>query len=353
MKKIFAFLLTILLLNSATGQNFTLNCRDTTEHKTKIVMVPTPVPYDSTYQKCDTVLNIPQSELFGFYVAYDAFTLGDPVSEGGFLMKMQRMGVNMLNLYQRDKLYSSSNRDKIAAFVAKAKTQFGMKLITIDVRLTVNGEYEAWEAYYQKYGGTISMIEPLAEFEPYRLAGNGWYNDVYLPTYAAKYAHMFMMLQKMDALTKRYGAVMNWYEGWIGKGYSNPQAAVDSMVLHCGRIFVSNYVSMSRYLADIWDSSMIKRIDQGGSDYGGIAKACAKLKKPVILIEIGDIEPQFTQLFYSCPKTSTKLCNPFFGSTWDATKARFNSVSSPLVKQWVNLGGKTVFYTKLLPATGN
>lgn len=296
------------------------------------------VTHDSTFKV--PVLVTPTDELFGFYVAYDAFVLGDLVSEGGFLMKMQREGVNMLNWYARAKLYSSSDRDKVAKFVAKAKTNFGIKLVTIDVRLTNSQEYPGWVAYYAKYGNTISMIEPLTEFEPYRLNDKGVY----------PYADMFVLLQKMDALTKQYGVVLNWYEGWIGKGYSNPQAAVDSMVLHCGRIFVSNYVSMSRYLNDVWDSSMQKRLDQGGSDYGGITKACAKLRKPIIVIEIGDLEPEFTKDFYSCPVSSTKKCKPYFGTTWDATKARYNTVSSPLVKQWITLGGKTIFYTSLIPA---
>lgn len=286
-------------------------------------------------------VNVPTSDLLGFYVAYDAFVLGDQLSENSFLLRMKLLGVNMLNYYARAKLYSASDRDKIAAWVKKAKEQYGMVLITIDAR-TDPREYPAWVAYYAKYGNTISMIEPLTEYEPYRLNSAGIY----------PYADMFTLLQKMDALTKLYGGKVNWYEGWIGLNYSNPQAAVDSMVLHCGRIFVSNYVSMSRYASSVWDGSMTNRIGYGASTYGGITTACKKLNKPIDIVEIQSIESIFTLLLYSCPASTTKKCKPFFGQTFETTKAKYNLVSSAETLQWTNLVGKTIFYTTLLSQTG-
>lgn len=340
---VFICLLIASLFGSGRVHGQTVTCKDTTIHKVKEVtsIVVTQVPYDSTYQKCDTIILPPVTELKGFYVAYDAFTLGSATSENAFLLRMKNMGVNMLNYYARAKLYSSSDRDKIAAWVKKAKEQYGMVLITIDCR-TDSREYPAWLAYYQKYAGTTSMIEPLTEFEPYRLDASGVY----------PYPAMFTLLQKFDALTKQYGAVLNWYEGWIGKYYSNPQGAVDSMVLHCGRIFVSNYVSMSRYNSSVWDGSMINRVGYGATDYGGITVSCKKFKKVIGIVEIQSIEPEFLQLYYSCPISTTKKCKPFFGTTWETTKTKYNQVSSSETLQYTDLIGKTIFYTTLLPATG-
>ncbi len=300
---------------------------------------------DSSFQVCRTV-QVPdptvKPELHGFYVAYDAFTLGNQTTENAFLQRMKNLGVNMLNYYARAKLYNATDRDLLAAWVKKAKEQYGMVLITVDVRFTDSREYPGWVAYYQKYGNTVSIIEPLAEFEPYRLNSAGIY----------PYADMFVLLQKMDALTKQYGCVMNWYEGWIGQHYPDKQAPVDSMVLHCGRIFVSNYVSMSRYTVSVWDGSMTNRIDQGGTDYGGITKAAKKFNKVIGIVEIQSIEASFTQLYYTCPVSTTNKCKPFFGATFEATKAKYNSVSTMDVLKYTDLVGKTIFYTTLLPNTG-
>lgn len=331
---------TFMGCSNLKAQTVSLSCRDTTIHKSKQVTVT--VEYDSTYSICDTIIT-PSQELRGFYVAYDAFTLGNAASENAFLANMKRLNVNMFNYYARAKLYTSSDRDKLAAFVKKAKEQYGIIKVTVDVRLTNSQEYPGWVAYYQKYGNTISSINPLAEFEPYRLNDAGVY----------PYPDMFVILQKMDALTKQYGTQLDWYEGWIGKNYSKPQAAVDSMVLHCGAIFVSNYVSESRYTSSVWDGSMINRVGYGAPDYGGITQGCKNVgKKSIDLVEIQSIEPSFLMNYYSCPATSTKKCKPFFGTTWEATKAKFNQVSSAETKSLVKLIGKTIFYTTLLPATG-
>lgn len=325
------------------AQTVNLSCRDTTIHKSKQVTVT--VEYDSTYSICDTIVT-PSQELRGFYVAYDAFTLGSAASENAFLSNMKRLNVNMLNYYARAKLYSSTDRDKLAAFVKKAKEQYGIVKVTVDVRLTNSQEYPSWVAYYQKYGGTISMINPLTEIEPYNNTGTAS-----APVY--DYANFFNVLQKMDALTKQYNTQLYYYEGWVGKNYSKPQAAVDSMVLHCGAIFVSNYVSESRYNSSVWDGSMINRVGYGGADYGGITQGCKNVgKKSIDLVEIQSIEPSFLMNYYSCPATSTKKCKPFFGPTWEATKTKFNQVSSAETKSLVKLIGKTIFYTTLLPQTG-
>lgn len=340
--KLFLALSILLSCNSmpafAQATRDSIVCVDTTVKVTHVTYT------DSTYQSCRTIqVPIPGTlpELHGFYVAYDAFTLGDQTSENTFLARMQALGVNMLNYYARAKLYASTDRDKLAAFVAKAKKNYGMVLITVDVRFTDSREYPGWIAYYQKYGNTTSMIEPLAEFEPYRLNSAGIY----------PYPDMFILLQKMDALTKQYGALMNWYEGWIGQHYSDKQAPVDSMVLHCGRIFVSNYVSMSRYTSSIWDGSMTNRIDQGGTDYGGITKAAKKFNKVIGIVEIQSIEAVFLQAYYTCPASTTNKCQPFFGQTFEATKAKYNAVSTTDVLKYTDLVGKTIFYTTLLPNT--
>ena len=114
----------LLSIACAFGQDTTYRdttiCKQVIEHKTKIVLQPVTINYDSSYQACydSTMVFIKPpvtTELFGFYVAYDAFVLGDNASENAFLLRMKNLGVNMLNYYARAKLYSSSDRDKIAS----------------------------------------------------------------------------------------------------------------------------------------------------------------------------------------------------------------------------------------------
>jgi hypothetical protein len=206
------------------------------------------------------------------------------------------------------------------------------------------------------------MIEPLAEFEPYvqkYKTVNGvkvvdcQYDDVCLPTYEAKYAHLFYMLNKIDSLCKIYHSKQNWYEGWIGNNYSNPQAAVDSMVKHCDRIFVSNYVKQSDYYSmspslGAWDNRMDKRLDLIANS---VPRVRAGVPMPVVeitsleLVKWGADGGNFLGLVYACPMNTENQCHSFYGSRWDLAKSEYKK-SSALILQYTKLAGRTMFYIK-------
>lgn len=277
----------------------------------------------------------------GMYTHPNQLIIGNSGSENNYLAWAIRQGVNMLNCYARSFFYSDAARTKLAAFVAKAKS-YGILEVSVDVRLTDNRELPGITAYLQKYIGTKSMIFLLAEYEPYVLKKKDdgsvdcKYDDLTLCTYEDKYAHFFDMLGKLDTLTAKYGTFLDWYEGWVGNNYSKPQDAVDAMVKHCKRIFISNYVSQSDYNSTssslgAWDNRMDKRC-------AAIATAAKNVSKAnVDIVEIVSLEPDFLYNEYKS--------HSFYGSLYTRAQAAYNA-SAATTLQYTNLIGRTMFYSK-------
>lgn len=317
-----------------------------THDTTFTVTVTQGITHDSSYVRVDTIkIPIPvPTVLKGMYLHPDMVTIGNSTSENSYLTWCKREGVNMLNCYARAYTYTETKRTQLAAFVKKAKENYGIYEVSIDVRLTDNRELPGIKAYFAKYAGTVSMINLLAEYEPYTLNSTGQYDDLYLPTYTAKYNHFFYILKTIGPLCDQYNTSFDWYEGWIGNNYSNPQAANDSLVKYCDRVFLSNYVTTSDYYSTNtglgkWDNRMDKRCDK-------IAIGCRNMGKPFMpILEIQSLETNFLRTVYACPATSVNKCHSFYGSTYqDAINAY--QLSTPLILQYTRLIGKTIFLDK-------
>jgi len=294
------------------------------------------VYHDSTFTRIDTIkVPVPGNvTLKGMYGHPDQVNIGNATSENNFLAWCKKEGVNMINMYARAYLYDESSRTKLAAFVKKAKENYGIIEFSVDVRMTDSRELPGWKAYYAKYNGTISMIDALTEFEPYIRNSSGVYD----------YPGFFNLIRTMGALTKQYGTKLEHYEGWIGNNYSNPQAAVDSMVKYCDRIFISNYVKISDYNSTssslgAWDARMDKRC-------AAIAVGCKNMGKAKIdIVEIVSLEPVFLFSLYACPATSTNKCNSFFGSAYNKAVQYYDQSTADVLK-YTDLIGRTIFYSK-------
>src|SRR5574343_466195 len=61
------------------------------------------------------------------------------------------VNTTLINMYSRSSLYTEAGRTTLAAFVKKAKERYGIKLITVDVRMTNANELPGWKAYLAKY----------------------------------------------------------------------------------------------------------------------------------------------------------------------------------------------------------
>ncbi len=266
-------------------------------------------------------------ELFGFYTHPDYLVIGNTTSENQLLNYLKNKGGNMMNCYARNSMNTSSARSKFAAFCRKAVSSYGIKLITCDVRET--SELAWWDALYTSYPDLRTIVAPLTEKEPW-VTGD--------------YTGCFKLLRLTKAMCNRYGAKFYFYEGWMGKNYSNPQRAVDSMVYYCDGIFLSNYVSVSDYLSTAsgygkWDARIKNRLDQGSSSYGGITKAAKKFNK----LDYPIIELQSLQTSYLFNLYSTSGYNrSFYGSSWSEAKSLYNMSNADVLK-YTELRGKSLF----------
>ncbi len=274
--------------------------------------------------------NYSSPDLFGIYTHPDYLAIGNASSENAFLDYLKRKGGNMINGYVRNSMKTSSGRSQLAAFCRKAVNTYGVKLITCDIRET--SEIATWDAFYTSYPDLRSIVAPLTEKEPW---------------VTRDYSGCFTLLRLTKAMCNRYGAKFYFYEGWMGKNYSNPQSAVDSMVYYCDGIFISNYVSATDYLSTAagygkWDNRIKYRIDQGSSSYGGITKAAKKFNKlDYPLIELQSIETSYLFSVYSTSGNNRS----FYGSMYTDAKTLYN-MSSPDVLKYTELKGKSLFYQK-------
>ena len=236
----------------------------------------------------------------------------------------------MINGYARDAMKNSTERSKFAAFCRKAMSSYGVKLITCDIRET--SEIATWDAFYTSYPDLRTVVAPLTEKEPWVT------ND---------YTGCFKLLRLTKAMCNRYGAKFYFYDGWMGKHYSSPQGAVDSMVYYCDGIFLSNYVSVSDYLSTAsgygkWDTRIKNRLDQGTSSYGGITKAAKKFNKlDYPIFELQSLSSSNLQNMYSTSGHNRS----FFGSLYTEAKSLYNMSNSDVLK-YTELRGKSLYYQK-------
>ncbi len=295
--------------------------------------------------KCDTTVTVdtifkpvtPQSVsvLKGIYGHPDFVTIGNAASENKFLAYYKGEGATMINMYCRAFLATDSKRAQLAAFVKKAKEQYGIIYFTVDVR-GVN-EIPNWMAYGTKYGNTNSEIHALTEWDVH--------NDL-------RYTEFFQFLPAMAKVAKQYGFDFNFYGGWPGKNnpaFTDPikaqAAAWDSISKYTHSVFISNYIPQSDYLASggAWDGRMDKRSEW-------YASGCKRNLKVGNIVEIASLElirwganNNFLGNIFACPKTTLQLCYPFFDlvrTTSDYKKSTSNVLLN------TKLIGRTMFMIK-------
>ncbi|MBL0102400.1 MAG: hypothetical protein IPP51_00670 [Bacteroidetes bacterium] len=287
-----------------------------------------PSPSAKTASTAGNLNNVLLPELFGIYTTPSYLTIGNTTSENTFLLYLKNKGGNMVNCYARNSMATASGRTAFAAFCRKAVSSYGIKLITCDIREIT--EIATWDAFYTSYPDLRTVLAPLTEKEPW---------------VTLDYAGCFNLLRQTKAMCSRYGAKFYFYEGWMGKNYSNPQAAVDSMVYYCDGIFLSNYVTATDYLSTAagygkWDNRIKYRVDQGTTKYGGITVAAKRFNKlDFPLIELQSVEPAYLYSVYS----TTGSNRSFYGSLYTDAKTLYNLSSADVLK-YTELRGKSFFH---------
>jgi hypothetical protein len=329
MKNLIAFLLAVLCFFAAF--RLAAQTRDSIACKDSTYFIPAVTQVCTTYK----VPIITPDELLGMYSHPDYVTIGSKTSENKLLSYVKKKGGNMVNNYARSFMDTKSERALFASYCRNGRDNYGIKLMTNDIR----HDYEAvnWSAFYAEHPDLIGFVEPLTEKEPWL---------------SYDYSGCFRMLRAIYNVKLKYpGVKVNFYEGWMGKGYSNPQSAVDSMVLMCDRIFISNYVIVSQFNSSDpgygeWDNRMDVRCYNGSSSVGGITKACKKFGKVMPIVEIESLERDFLFYLYDC-RTPSATCSTFYGSVYGRVKTDYNK-SNAEVLQYTDLVGQTLFYIKYI-----
>lgn len=276
------------------------------------------LPSDTVYlpSPCDSVTP-PNQEPYtvnSMYAILDDW-IGDP---DYYLTWAKREGVNELNLYARAYLTSSSKHSTLAAFVKKAKEQYGMKKVNIDYRLT--SELPSWQAYHNKYKGTTSALDGMiTEREPY-VTGD--------------WTGFWPFLRDGSKLAKQLGIEFNVYMGHPS------QQGWDSIVYYADKVFLSLYIPMSA-----WNNS------SNGYNYvtgrwGYIANAAEKAgKTDFLVVYIISLERKVWGAYYDF-MGEWFINNPFFGETWKTVKSQYETNSTTKVKTNTELIGTCIFYGK-------
>lgn len=257
----------------------------------------------------------------GAYTHPDQLRIGDKASEDRYLAYIKGKGGNSLNLYARAYMVNPTGRKQLNDFAIKAKAQ-GITHLTVDVRRDT--EIPSWELYYQSYGVNI---EPLTEKEP-------WVD--------LDYAGTFLLLDALATLKNKYACKVNFYIGWMGSKYTNPQEAVDRMVKVSDRIYISNYVTTSDFLSTqrglgAWDNRMDKRC-------ASIAIACKTFSKKIEIVEIVSLEPEFCFDLYA----KTGKNRSFYGTMYNTNVITAYKQSTQEVLTTTSLVGRTIFYSKYM-----
>ncbi|MFN8143568.1 MAG: hypothetical protein U0073_04035 [Bacteroidia bacterium] len=311
---IFSLVYIVLFLTSCTKEDTPVVSND-----------PSALTNDESRQ---TSLALP--DLFGFITHPSYLTIGNTTSENATLSYLRNKGGNMLNCYARNSMATSTGRAQFAAFCRKAVSTYGVQFISCDIREIT--EIPNWTAFYTSYPDLRTVVSPLTEKEPWVT------ND---------YTGCFALLRQTKAMCNLFGAKFYFYEGWMGKNYSNPQAAVDSMVYYCDGVFLSNYVTVTDYLSTAagygkWDNRIKYRLDQGASTYGGITKGAKKFNKlDYPIIELQSVEPSYLFTLYAVSGSNRS----FYGTMYNDAKALYNASNSDVLK-YTELRGKSIFYQK-------
>jgi len=235
-----------------------------------------------------------------------------------YLSWAKNNGVNELNLYARAYITSSSKNATLAAFIKKAKEQYGIKKVFVDYRLT--SEIPAWQTYVNKYKGTTSNVDGMiTEREPY-VTGD--------------YAGFWPFLQQGKAFTKANNLMLAVYMG------HPTQQGWDSICYYSDRVYLSLYITMTT-----WNNST-NGYNYAAGRWGYISNSCTKFgKKDFPVIYIMSLEKtswgagnEFMGSWY--------INNPFYGSTWNILLSQYNKNATTAIKSATELVGECIFYSK-------
>lgn len=275
--------------------------------------ITTRVCRDSTY-----VIRIPIVEDYVINSMYISPIEDWIANADSYLSWAKRQGVNELNLYARAYITNSSRHSTLAAFIKKAKEQYGIKKVFVDYRLT--SEIPGWQSYVNKYKNTTSNVDGMiTEREPY-VTGD--------------YAGFWPFLQQGKAFTKANNLLFAVYMG------HPTQQGWDSICFYTDRVYLSLYITMSTWANSTNGYNFVN------GRFNFMVNSNTKFgRKDMPVIYIISLE----KLAWGASNEFMGdwfINNPFFGSTWDLLIKQYNNNASTAIKERTELGGSCIFYSK-------
>lgn len=263
--------------------------------------------------KCSTIVQPPVvTNIQSMYVVLD-----DVINDvDGFLKYCTDNNVNELNCYARTYLTTSTKRSTLSSFITKAH----LKSIKINIDYRLTSELADWETYFTTYSNTIQRPDGMVtEREPY-ITGD--------------YVGFYPFLLQGDNFAAKYNIGLYCYMG------HPTQQAWDSIIVHCDRVYLSNYISMSVYNGA---NGQYRYVSGRWQYITNSAKKFNKINYPVVYIK-------------SLEKKSWGAGNDFmgdayingifYGSIMKQGIDQYESNATAEIKQYTDLIGDCIFHYK-------
>jgi len=224
---IFVTILALLTFAFNVAGQTTISCKDTVEHKTKVVMVATTVSYDSSYQKCDTVITVNKTWRGVYQSGLSSISINE-AAKLKLISSLNRYNINAIFFYSIDgandagatdlfkRLRKSTGVNEIGATASSSNT-------FINTRLKWNAQHSDSADY-----NTFNY-----EYEPWRAVANG-------STVAIDWGKNVSYLQATDKATATLPIQVIDYFGWWNDAPMVTQAP-DTLVKYCDYLILHNY----------------------------------------------------------------------------------------------------------------
>lgn len=262
----------------------------------------------------------------GLYINFTYAWLGDSLQEDQILSYCQSNSFNYITLYDLHQLgWSNAEKDKLAAFIGKAKNQYGVQ------QFGASGEtHNFFKNYIIPYNS--SRIKNDEKFDVLNYEFEFWLDlniqTYYAPTYlipngysadtAGAFAFAILQFEKIDSLCNLHGLMSEIYLGWPERGQMQRIASIaDRILLHAYR----------KTDADVYQYTYTRLED------------IASINKKMPVMPIFSAEPEFMEVWLQ----SNPITLPF------QTYEGYFQQATGSIQQNIQLEGYQWFLYSLMP----
>lgn len=267
MKKI--LFLFLLIANVVAGQTTVTVCKDTTEHKTRIIQ--TVQPYDSTYQVCrtETIPTVKDTIWRGVYVTGLSSASTNATSQQKIIDGLNKYKFNSAHFYSID----GANDAGLTAFFKRIRkeTKVTDLAATASSSNTFTGTRLTWN---KNHADSADYNTWNLEFEPWRAVANG-------STVAIDWTKNVTYLQQMKAVGSANNIKVTDYYGWWSDAPMSTQTP-DTLVKYCDYGLIHDYRTGPEF------GYMKTRMDQ-------LNASAKKINRVYVVRVIISAEPSFSQ----------------------------------------------------------